>query len=974
MKHKGYSGQSQLLIPLIIILTSVAAFAANTTINAINSTSNGSNSTPTGDFIGIPQTMEKSFPIEVWADTSINLEIGENLVRATLFLDNGDLLENQQIDFYLNNTILGSGLTNSDGFVDFPVSEKEVVKAVFNGDSSLFFNPSETEIDMLISREQEISENKTENLTIEIDTVQGKAEIGKPVKWKKIVKISNPNDFDVLDQKISINVPEKSEKILTRGKNKNPEFEIKNGSKIVELKIDKIEEKIKEEYVIEYETPAPEKEENITDKGKIVTVKSDADVHYSNVFVETDVEETHKGSIKIHWLVNGSKIDVTNNPLFNFSFVDLDENGLIEKIQWVVPYLSEQTFEVTITVLNLYTFLRDGENWIVAFNTSGTANLTINSTNAGWTEFLTDNSSTFDEMRFLDIKCGDNSLKDLLQLIDEFGNIYNYSDLTENDSIDIKHLFIQDYSCNETGYLSNNMLKSGYAKLQFTFGGQIAFAYDADLCAWKTDEVVYAEVGTTGSAVISYDWWEPDYNCSDAGGPLNGAGCYINNITARIFSSTTFAGDVDTYFGIMNDTSGGTYYYPTSFNYTGAGTFGPMTSCGNSNNASTDTNSPITCNLNYSDGFNKTNYTIVILGTRRGATAISEINYQWCWPDYFPHLENPKVNGTQSGFSAGWGSVFNFSVEIWDPTRNKTNVSLWYRPTAGSSWMYAYSRNITLPSSSSPGNLTNFTLNFSCNDGNLIDDLSNDLGVLGAAKYYKFHAKNEVGFENDTYDDSYGDIYFTPLKDNLTLYNATPNNSVVNRTGQSINLSQRIQDNTRSVYLGENEVSGGLYVQRDGTSFNYYGISGTNSTGHLYYSLTPTCSDNFEPGPQLWYITASSTSCYNSNESANLTLIIYGNLSASVVQPTGNPQYDRGDSITIKAYIENDCGNGQTGFEDKVNFTLMTGASTYYCNPISEELGETGNYSCDWDSIAGVAGTYNITVNTSDGYYYNSTV
>ncbi|NIO44470.1 MAG: hypothetical protein GTN36_02850, partial [Candidatus Aenigmarchaeota archaeon] len=141
---KGYSGQSQLLIPLVIILTSVVAFAANTTIEMINSTSNDSNSSITGSFIGIPQTTEKSFPIEVWADTSINLELGENLVRATLILDNGDLLEDQQMDFYLNNTLLGSGLTNSEGFVDFPVSDKGIIKAVFNGDQ--YLNPSESEI------------------------------------------------------------------------------------------------------------------------------------------------------------------------------------------------------------------------------------------------------------------------------------------------------------------------------------------------------------------------------------------------------------------------------------------------------------------------------------------------------------------------------------------------------------------------------------------------------------------------------------------------------------------------------------------------------------------------------------------------------------------------------------------------------------------------------------------------------------
>ena len=150
--------------------------------------------------------------------------------------------------------------------------------------------------------------------------------------------------------------------------------------------------------------------------------------------------------------------------------------------------MSDQVFEISIEVLNPYTYLRDGDNWIVAFNTIGTADLTINSTNAGWAEFLTDNLNTFDEMRFLDIRCGNVSLKDSLQLIDGSGNHYNYSQVTEQDSIEVRHLLIENYSCNETGYLSNNMPKAGYAILQFTFGGQTAYAHDP---AWWNNSFQY---------------------------------------------------------------------------------------------------------------------------------------------------------------------------------------------------------------------------------------------------------------------------------------------------------------------------------------------------------------------------------------------------------------------------------------------------------------------------------------------------
>ncbi len=91
-------------------------------------------------------------------NTLIYLELEEYLVRATLTSDSGDLLENQQIDFYLNDTLLGSGLTNAEGFVDFPVSDKGILKAVFNGNPSLFYNPSETEIDILFKQPENVTE------------------------------------------------------------------------------------------------------------------------------------------------------------------------------------------------------------------------------------------------------------------------------------------------------------------------------------------------------------------------------------------------------------------------------------------------------------------------------------------------------------------------------------------------------------------------------------------------------------------------------------------------------------------------------------------------------------------------------------------------------------------------------------------------------------------------------------------------
>jgi hypothetical protein len=136
------SGQSQLLIPLIVILTSALVFATNTYINATNSTQ-------TGEFLVTQQVEERNFSIEVWANTSIRLESDEFFVRAVLTLDNGTLLKDQQVDFYLNGSSVYNIFTNSEGVAEIPIPDNGIVRAIFNGNPSLFFNPSQGEIEVI---------------------------------------------------------------------------------------------------------------------------------------------------------------------------------------------------------------------------------------------------------------------------------------------------------------------------------------------------------------------------------------------------------------------------------------------------------------------------------------------------------------------------------------------------------------------------------------------------------------------------------------------------------------------------------------------------------------------------------------------------------------------------------------------------------------------------------------------------------
>jgi hypothetical protein len=125
----------------------------------------------------------------------------------------------------------------------------------------------------------------------------------------------------------------------------------------------------------------------------------------------------------------------------------------------------------SITVLNVKSYPSLYGNWTVMFNTTGTANLTITPiSGTTFTEFLTDNAATKDDLEFMELTCGNVSLKDRIIAIADDETAYNYSQLTENDSVAIKSVFIEAYSCNEVANLTNLEWDAGHHYILFQFG------------------------------------------------------------------------------------------------------------------------------------------------------------------------------------------------------------------------------------------------------------------------------------------------------------------------------------------------------------------------------------------------------------------------------------------------------------------------------------------------------------------------
>lgn len=123
----------------------------------------------------------------------------------------------------------------------------------------------------------------------------------------------------------------------------------------VEEKIILLIEDDAKEFEIRYQTPAPKIKERTEGNRKFVTVYSD--MSYTNILTYTKIKED-KRLLGVFWLDDELRLNIP------YEVNDENSNGAIDKVSWITPHLSEQTFEIiqgdsykgTIPVSNL-TFL-----------------------------------------------------------------------------------------------------------------------------------------------------------------------------------------------------------------------------------------------------------------------------------------------------------------------------------------------------------------------------------------------------------------------------------------------------------------------------------------------------------------------------------------------------------------------------------------------------------------------------------------
>jgi hypothetical protein len=174
-----------------------------------------------------------------------------------------------------------------------------------------------------------------------------KIKLGENVSWREKYFVDS-------SEELKVKIPDYASNISVFSKDGEIGFEEKLDSlasikKFLSINVEKeiVISSDSGEVEIEYFTPAPVKNEKVRiGNKKEVVISSPDDVHYEDVLAYTYVDEKiklgEKNLIEVYWVEEDRHLD--------FEAFDLNGNGFVDYIEWVVPHLSTQTFEIILIV------------------------------------------------------------------------------------------------------------------------------------------------------------------------------------------------------------------------------------------------------------------------------------------------------------------------------------------------------------------------------------------------------------------------------------------------------------------------------------------------------------------------------------------------------------------------------------------------------------------------------------------------
>ncbi|MFH8092821.1 MAG: hypothetical protein QXM38_02680, partial [Candidatus Aenigmatarchaeota archaeon] len=312
----------------------------------------------------------------------------------------------------------------------------------------------------------------------------------------------------------------------------------------------------------------------------------------------------------------------------------------------------------------------------------------------------------------------------------------------------------------------------------------------------------------------------------------------------------------------------------------------------------------------------------------------------------------------------GWGTVYNYSVQLLDTDGDSITCVLYTSTDDGNTWVKQGQQTI-----GSVGTCSFLVKNFNCNA--TYTDVGND-------NWFKFeitdnyHAPFNISTER-------GPII---ERDNITIILIGGNNSVVNRTGNDFTLLRVFVNDTTKGWPAGNGTSGNVTIK---FNITYNGLSylldGVNTTyrGNVTYSFNPSCS--YHVGDQKWVAykqgEIGGDQCYNDAMSEIFNLTIIGNL-INVIQKPNGEKYNRGEvNVTIRGNVTTDCPSLDGLINNAiVNYTIIHVGTqnTYGCTEGTFMNEGNGYYNCSFDTTSKPTQWYNVRMNSSGLQYYTPNV
>ncbi len=182
---------------------------------------------------------------------------------------------------------------------------------------------------------QIIDETTTSEMTIK--TLRAPVIVGERVKWIKNVSLTTAGDI-TLEVPLSANITRIASRKGGVESVLNPRAREALGLAAVDL------DDGASGYSLEYETDAPQATEETTSYGVRVSITAPDELNYTDVVSFSAIPERvrvgKESSITIRWVETGD--------LMPFNATDTDGNGLIDRVQWITPHLSNQTFDIIV--------------------------------------------------------------------------------------------------------------------------------------------------------------------------------------------------------------------------------------------------------------------------------------------------------------------------------------------------------------------------------------------------------------------------------------------------------------------------------------------------------------------------------------------------------------------------------------------------------------------------------------------------